>query len=136
MFRLFHSRNPLAVPGLVFHVLSWRAGGRYLCGMAFSAQGFIDKHDRLKRADGKVTQPEGEYESTMFFSKGERRGVLACYEGRMVWDCYRDPIFTQHVDWNDPDSRCLNALPSPTTKLHVLSTLFEAGWTFDKEVFE
>lgn len=104
--------------------------------MAFSPQGFINKHHRLRASDAKITQPEGEYQCTMFFSKGQRRGVLAVWQRKMEWTVYADPFFTAHVDWNDPDCTCLDHLGTPTTQLHVLSALTEAGFRLDKEVRE
>ena len=101
--------------------------------MAFSSQGFINKRDRLKAADDKITQPEGDFIKTMFFSKGERVGVLAVWEGRMEWTVYADRFMTSHVDWNDPDCTCLNHLGTPTTIIHVMSALNDQGFTFTNE---
>jgi hypothetical protein len=101
--------------------------------MAFTTQGFINKNKRMAAADAKITQPEGKYVKTMFFSKGERVGVLAVWEGRMEWTVYADPMFSSHVDWNDPDCTCLNGLGSPTTIIHVMSALHEQGYTFTNE---
>jgi hypothetical protein len=101
--------------------------------MAFTTQGFINKNKRMAAADAKITQPEGKYVKTMFFSKDERVGVLAVWEGRMEWTVYADPMFSSHVDWNDPDCTCLNELGSPTTIIHVMSALHEQGYTFTNE---
>ena len=101
--------------------------------MAFSQQGYANKRKRLENADAKITQPECEYQKTMFFSKGERRGVLAVWEHRMEWTVYADPLYTMHVDWNDPDCTCLNHLGSPVTILHVMSALNDQGFTFTNE---
>ena len=101
--------------------------------MAFTVQGYENKRKRLEDADAKITQPEGEYQKTMFFSKGERRGVLAVWEHRMEWTVYADPLYTMHVDWNDPDCTCLNDLGSPVTILHVMSALNDQGFTFTNE---
>ena len=87
----------------------------------------------MAAADAKITQSEGKYVKTMFFSKGERVGVLAVWEGRMEWTVYADPMFSSHVDWNDPDCTCLNGLGSPTTIIHVMSALHEQGYTFTNE---
>ena len=87
----------------------------------------------MAAADAKITQPEGKYVKTMFFSKGERVGVLAVWEGRMEWTVYADPMLSSHVDWNDPDCTCLNGLGSPTTIIHVMSALHEQGYTFTNE---
>lgn len=101
--------------------------------MAFSQQGYANKRERLRHADEKVTRPEGEYQKTMFFSKGDRRGVLAVWEHRMEWQVYADPLFTMHVDWKDPDCTCLECLGSPVTILHVLSAIHEQGFVFTNE---
>ena len=47
--------------------------------MVFTTQGFISKNKRLAAADAKITQPEGKYLKTMFFSKGERVGLLSVW---------------------------------------------------------
>ncbi len=104
--------------------------------MAFTGIGYINKRKRLEAADAKITQPEGRYLKTMFFSKDERVGVLAVWEGRMEWTVYADRMMTSHVDWNDPDCTCLNFLGSQTTIIHVMSTLIEQGFSFTNERFE
>jgi hypothetical protein len=101
--------------------------------MAFTTQGFINKNKRLAAADAKITQPEGKCLKTMFFSKGERVGLLAVWEGRMEWTVYADRMMTMHVDWEDPDCTCLNFLGSPTTIIHVMSALNEQGFVFTNE---
>lgn len=98
--------------------------------MATGAFGFIGKRDRLAAADKKITQPAGEYEQTMFFSKGSHGGILSVWEHRMVWEVFRDTNYSQHLDWNHPDCKVLNSLPSPSGILHVLSLLNENGWQF------
>ena len=98
--------------------------------MSFSIQGHINKANRLAQADGKVTQPEGEYVQTMFFDKDGHRGRLAVWEHRMEWDVFTDSMMTSHLDWNHPDCKCLDSLGSPVTILQVLSELNGQGWKF------
>lgn len=92
------------------------------------------KRRRGDIADAKITTEPGDYLKSMFFSKGDRRGVLAVYEHRMVWDVYADQNYSQHVEWNDPDSKCLSVLTSPCSLLHVLFVLNENGFIFEKEL--
>ena len=101
--------------------------------MAFTGQGFINKHKRLQEADKKITRPEGKYLKTMFFSKGERVGVLSVWECRMEWEVFVDRNISIHVDWEDPDCTCLNCLGSPTTIIHVMSVLIEHGFKYTNE---
>lgn len=98
--------------------------------MATGAYGNIGKRDRLAAADKKITQSAGEYEQTMFFSKGSHRGLLSVWEHRMVWEVFKDTDYSQHLDWDHPDCKVLNSLPSPSGILHVLSLLNENGWQF------
>lgn len=96
--------------------------------MAHHIYGFINKRKRLDAADAKITQPEGRYDRTMLFNKGDRRGVLAVWEHRMEWTLYADSQFCLHVDWNDPDSACLNDLPSTCSLLEVMTRLNDYGF--------
>lgn len=101
--------------------------------MATSARGYINKTERLKAAEKKITQPAGEYLDTIFFSKGLHRGRLAVWENRVEWEVFRDPQYQQHLDWNHPDCRCLDHLTSPIPILTVLSALAEYGWKYNEE---
>lgn len=107
--------------------------------MAHNPQGYILRRRRLEAAAKKTRLPAGEYEQTMFFAKGQYRGRLVVYEHRMEWDVFLDANLSQHLDWNHPDCKVLDSLPSRVPILHVLSWLNESGWQFlaayDKDNF-
>lgn len=102
--------------------------------MAFSVYSSIAKNRRAQAAAAKETQEPGRYLKTMFFNKGERRAVLAVWERRMEFEVYADPRYSQKVEWNDPDCKCLDHLGSPVNILRVLSALNDNGFVFTNEM--
>lgn len=95
--------------------------------MANSVIGYQNKRERLAKAREKLSNDPGEYQYTIIFKKGDRRGVLAVWERRIEWTVYEDPMFSAHVDWKDEDCEFLNRLEN-TTLLHVLSCIIDNGW--------
>lgn len=95
--------------------------------MANNVTGFVNKRNRIAAAREKLSKDPGEYECTIIFSKGERRGVLAVWQHRLEWTVYADPSYTSHVDWNDHDCIFLGKLEN-TTLLNTISMIISNGW--------
>lgn len=96
--------------------------------MANTVQGFLNKNARIAAAKEKLANNPGDYECTIIFSKGERRGVLAIWEHLMEWNVFADPLFTTHVDWNDSDCTFLDILGNGANLLSVISLITQNGF--------
>lgn len=102
--------------------------------MSHSSSGHIHKHERILRAMSKAELTD--YQRTLFFHKGEHRGVLSVYANAIVWEVYKDLQCSQHLDWNHPDCNCLGTGDKKMGLLEIMSRLNECGFEFEYDTAE